>query len=236
MGTATWSKQQQSRTSIKSYEGFDGQKLDLFDVACRCLPNKVIVKKGKDDDGESPGKMFFVAASLSRGLIAENIAGNRDWFLGFSELMISKDQAKIISYERGGLKEMTEAAPWPHETDRKFVEAVHNAVRNRYGALASRAKQSGEPIQFYREYEKMRTGLMRAKNAQTLRAELSDFFARGGINKTLRESWQDLLPLFTGSDWQRARDLALFALASYSGKGVEEIETAELNNSGEETK
>ena len=82
----------------------------------------------------------------------------------------------------------------------------------------------------------MRTGLMRAKNPQTLRAELSDFFARGGSNKTLRESWKDLLLLFTGSDWQRARDLALFALASYSGKGIEEIETTELNNSGEEEK
>ena len=236
MGTATWSKQQQSRTSIKSYESFDNHKLNLFDVACRCLPNKIRVLKGKDDDREAQGNRFFIATSLSRGLISENISGNRDWFLGFSELMASKDQAKIISYERGGLKEMTEAAPWPHETDKKFVEAIHNAVRNRYGALASRAKQSGEPVRFDREYERMRTGLMRAKNSQTLRAELSDFFARGGINQTLRESWQDLLPLFTGSDWQRARDLALFALASYSGKGAEEIESEELNNSGEETK
>jgi CRISPR-associated protein Cas8a1/Csx13 len=128
---------------------------------------------------------------------------------------------------------MTEAAQWPYETDKKFVEAIHNAIRNRYGALASRATQSGEPIRFDREYERMRTRLMRAKNAITLRAELSDFFARGGSNKTLRDSWQDLLPLFTGSDWQRARDLALFALASYSGKGIDEIDTEELNNSGE---
>ena len=131
---------------------------------------------------------------------------------------------------------MTESAQWPYETDKKFVEAIHNAIRNRYGALASRATQSGEPIPFDREYERMRTGLIRVKNAETLRAELSDFFARGRSNKTLRESWKDLLPLFTGSDWQRARDLALFALASYSGKGIEEIETTELNNFGEEEK
>jgi CRISPR-associated protein Cas8a1/Csx13 len=236
MGTVTWSKQQQSRTSIKSYEGFDANKLDLFDVACRCLPNRVVVTKSKNDGAEAPGKPFFVATSLARGLISENIAGNRDWLLGFTGLMMSKDQAKKISYERGGLMEMTDAAKWPYETDKKFVKAIHNAIRNRYGALASRATQSGEPIRFDREYERMRTGLMRAKNAQTMRAELSDFFARGGSNKTLRESWQDLLPLFTGSDWQRAKDLALFALASYAGKGVEEIETAEQNNSGEEMK
>ena len=121
---------------------------------------------------------------------------------------------------------MKDAATWPNDSDRKFVEAVHDAIRNRYGALASRAKQGGEPIRFDREYERMRTGLMRAKNAQTLRAELSDFFARGGTNKTLRESWKDLLPLFSGSDWQRAKDLALYALASYAGKGIEEVEAA----------
>jgi CRISPR-associated protein Cas8a1/Csx13 len=233
MGTATWSKQQQSRTSIVSYEGFNEERLDLFDVACRCLPNKVVITKTKKDSDDSQGDKFFVATSLSRGLISENIANERDWYLGFSELMMSKDQAKIISYERGGLMEMTESAEWPFETDKKFVEAIHNAIRNRYGALASRANQSGEPIRFDREYERMRTGLMRAKNAQTLRAELSDFFARGGLNKTLRESWQDLLPLFTGSDWQRARDLALFALASYSGKGIEEIEATENIHAGE---
>jgi CRISPR-associated protein Cas8a1/Csx13 len=120
MGTATWSKQQQSRTSIKSYESFDNHKLDLFDVACRCLPNRVVIKKAKDDSNKVPGKPFFVATSLARGLISDNIAANRGWFLGFSELMISKEQAKILSYERGGLKQMTEAAPWPHGWKLRF--------------------------------------------------------------------------------------------------------------------
>lgn len=76
----------------------------------------------------------------------------------------------------------------------------------------------------------MRTGLMRAKNAQTLRAELADLFARGGVNKVLQEKWQDILPIFSSHDWQRSRDLALLALASYAGKGAEHIEAT----SGEE--
>ena len=123
---------------------------------------------------------------------------------------------------------MTEEAPWPFEADKQFVEAVHAAIRNRYGALAAHAKKQGEAIRFDREFERMRTGLMRAKNAQTLRAELADLFARGGLNRTLQQQWQDLLPLFVGPDWQRARDLALLALASYTGKGAEEIEPTEL--------
>jgi CRISPR-associated protein Cas8a1/Csx13 len=40
MGTATWSKQQQSRTSIKSYEGFDENKLELCDKGVGFYPLK----------------------------------------------------------------------------------------------------------------------------------------------------------------------------------------------------
>lgn len=235
LGTATWSKQQQSRTALQSYEGISIKNLDLFDLVCRCLPNKVVVTKSKKKEKEADQEpLFFVATSLSRGLIAENIATNKDWFLGFQSLMQSQQLAKIISFERGGLNTMAESIPWPNETDKQFVEAVHDAIRSRYGALASRAKESGETIRFDREYERMRTGLMRAKNSETLRAELSDFFARGGSNKTLRQHWKDLLPLFSGADWQRAKDLALFALASYAGKGVEQIETQANNAENEE--
>ena len=113
-----------------------------------------------------------------------------------------------------------------NESDKKFVEAVHVSIRNRYGALAARASKHGERIPFDREYERMRAGLMHAKNAGTMRAELADMFARGGLNKKLQSDWPEILPLFTGEDWQRARDLALLALASYTGKGADEIEAA----------
>jgi len=120
---------------------------------------------------------------------------------------------------------MVEETAWEYDADKKFVSAVHSAIRNRYGALAAQATKRGEVIPFDREFERMRTGLMRVKNARTLRAELADLFARGGLNRTLQESWQQILPLFSGPDWQRARDLALLALASYTGKGTEDIET-----------
>jgi len=241
MGTVGWSSQQKTRTKVAAIDDIDSNRLDLFNCACRCLKNRFIPKdttatrakkqKGKKQK-EKPGPSFFVATSLARGLIADNIIQGRDqgreWFSGFSDLMLSQERAKIISYEKGGLKQMIDDAPWSHEADRKFVEAVHAAIRNRYGALASQAKKRGETIRFDREFERMRTGLARAKNAQTLRAELADLFTRsGGLNKPLQEQWRELLPLFTGTDWQRARDLALLALASYAGDGSKEIESGE---------
>ena len=129
---------------------------------------------------------------------------------------------------------MVEKASWPKEEDKLFVEAVHNALRNRYGALSGRAKARNEAPQFKREFERIRTSLMRTKNRETLRAEIADLFARGGVNKVLQSNWDKVLGLFAGEDWQRARDLALLGLASYAGKGVKEIEEGEIDAEEEE--
>lgn len=234
-GTVGWAKQQKTRVSVTCIDSFNEAKLNLFDISWRCLPNKIIVKNRDRTEQTTSvqADTYYVVTSLSRGLIADNIALGKNWFQGFWELMSSKEQAQIIvSYEKGGLNEMTKENVWSSETDRLFVEAFHVAVRHRYGALASRTKP-GEDIPFDREFERMRTGLMRCKNAQTLRAELADFFARGGINQTLQESWCKLLPLLSGQDWQRARDLALFSLASYSGEGADKVVDTGENNINE---
>lgn len=212
-GTVGWAKQQKTRTAVLTIRDIDDMKLNRFCLALRILDNQVQIKEGDS---------FHVRPSQARGLIAENIALGREWFHDFRRLMVSRELARSIRYERGGLNEMVQHdMSWSHEADRLLVDAVHKALRNRYGALASRAKQKGEAVNFDREFERIRTSLMRAKNAQTLRAEIADIFARGGLNKTLQERWADVLPLFNGSDWQRVRDLSLLALVSYSGQGAE---------------
>jgi len=231
LGTVGWSSQQKTRTQVLDMEEISDTKLAKFDLALHCLPNKIVIRE-EDSEEQRKGskKTYFVSTSLVRGFVAENIAKGDDWFLGFSTLMVSKEQARQVQYEKGGLINMVKEVTWEHEADKDFVDAVHAAIRNRYGALAAQASQKGEKIPFDREFTRMRTGLMRAKNAQTLRAELADLFARGGVNKVLQEKWQDILPIFSSHDWQRSRDLALLALASYAGKGAEHIEAT----SGEE--
>ncbi|KAF1083921.1 CRISPR-associated protein Cas8a1/Csx13 [Sporotomaculum syntrophicum] len=218
MGSLAWAKQQKTRSFVAKLEGIDDNCLDLFELAYKILPNKIFLKVPVADENRQ-GNTYDVGTSLSRGLIAENLASGRDWFRGFVELMNSKKQAELVSYEKGGLNQMVNENIWSFETDKQFIEALHTAIKNRYGALAARTR-SGERIPFDKEFERMRTGLMRSKNAASLRAELADIFARGGINLPLQENWRELLPLFTGKDWQRARDLALLALASYSGSGA----------------
>jgi CRISPR-associated protein Cas8a1/Csx13 len=225
MGTLVWSPLQKSRTGIYTIENIDEKTLRLFEIFWNSLKNKKQIKE--QDKGKKTNHSYYLAVypSLTRGLFAGNIAAGKDWFFGFSNLMSSKDLAAKIRFEKGGLTEMMKNKEiWSDENSRLFVEAVHIAIRNRYGALAGHAESRGEKPRFDREFEKMRSSLMRAKNQQTLRQEIADIFARGGINKSLQQKWNELLPVFIGQDWQKTRDLALFALASYAGKGAEEIE------------
>lgn len=220
LGTIPWAKQQKTRTALQQIRTINRSRLSFFDFAAQMLQHKIVIKEDET---------YYVQTSTARGLIAENIAADRPWFSDFFKVMESKKLANATRYDKRGLHEMiqSERTNWPESGDKLFVEAIHNALRNRYGALAARATAKGERIPFGREFERIRTSLMRSKNAQTMRAELADLFARGGINKSLQQNWPQLLSLFTGPEWQKARDLALLALASYAGKGLNEIENQE---------
>lgn len=217
-GELAWAKQVKSRTGLEQISSVNQARLSFFSFAFSALRNKFVVKEDES---------WYVQTSTARGLIAGNIAADRPWHTNFHTIMLSKKIARATRFDRRGLHEMIESEEtiWPDSAEKLFVEAIHNALRNRYGALAARASAKGEKIPFDREFERIRTSLMRAKNSQTMRAELADLFVRGGINKSLQQNWPQLLDLFSGKDWQKARDLALLALASYAGKGADETIT-----------
>ncbi len=220
MGNVGWNKQQKCRTSSFYIKNIDAHKLNSFVVAYRFFGNARFFSE--------KNQKLFIRVSSIRALIADNILANTYWYRNFSHLMRSSQLTKLIHFEKKGLTDMVqEENIWCEASDKLMVESIHVALRNRYGALAERAKKSNEKPNFEREFERIRTSLMRTKNASTLRAELADIFARGGINKSLQKNWQKILPLYAGSDWQRAKDLALLALASYSGKGSESVEKIE---------
>ncbi len=229
MGTVDWAKQQKTRTAVLEIGLASQDMLRKFETAYKNLGNRQVVNQPKPSKKEpNPPARMFVAPSLCRGVLAENIACGREWFRGFAQLTKNKKLFGYVLYERGGLNKMLHEIRWDTEADKKLVEAIHVAMRNRFGKIAVQAKTRGEAVRFDREFERLRTGLMRAKNVQTLRSEMADIFARGGINAVLQDEWRQVLPLMTGADWQRTRDLALLALASYAGK---EATTIEIENS-----
>ncbi|MCK5229885.1 MAG: CRISPR-associated protein Cas8a1/Csx13 [Desulfobulbaceae bacterium] len=168
MGTAKWSDKQKTRTSVFTINRLYEEKLNLFDIAYRCLPNRVIIM---EKSGKEEGDKYFVATSICRGLVANNIALGFEWFKDFHTIMRSKKIAIQVSYERRELSQMVKHTQWSFDDDRLLVESIHNAIRNRYGELANRASQRGADVHnlFEKEFERMRSSLMRAKNSQTLR-------------------------------------------------------------------
>ena len=119
--------------------------------------------------------------------------------------------------------------------DRRFVEACHEAWRRRLGQLGERARRerASFPDLASREFEQVRVRLARCKNAASLREAVTGFWARaGGPLPSLQRRWPEVLPLLDERNWRRARDLALLALASYSGASGEAGATHE--SQGEE--
>lgn len=209
LGTVAWATQQKTRTDLYVVEA-SAQICENYQVLAAWVGDRVIA-------GKEGG---FVASSFARELIAENLAKSKPWYSGLSDKVNSNELFKQLTYERGGLYQMTQRVRWNQESERLFVQACHEAIKFTYGKISEQAKKRGEIPNFDRETVRIRTGLGRCKNADTFREFITDFWSRAGRIPTLQEHWQELMALITGrSNWKIARDLALLALASYKGKG-----------------
>ncbi len=223
LGTVSWSAQQKTRTDVCVVE--PGLRLIESYYVCRQeLPDRLLITK----DGEKS----VVVTSFMREIVADNLVRGRPWYEGLATKIHSGDLFQQLTYERGGLHRMIQnrKLEWT-ERERQFVQACHEGIRSSYGQLAGRTRP-GEVISFDKFNVRFRTGLTRCKNAATFREFMADFWARSGYVPTLRQNWNDLMSLLL-EDWRKARDLALLALASYSGKGTaaEITETEDLDDS-----
>jgi CRISPR-associated protein Cas8a1/Csx13 len=229
-----WASQQKSRVATIHVPPGDDHLLDRYERAASYLPTRVKTRLVRETTGKGKAKIIterkesFRTDSVVRPLIADNLAMGRKWYAGFIKLMIKTNPATDKPYreqlnypeERKGLNAMIrDEQMWDEAGERNIVQAMHEAMRMRYGQIASENK--GNPVamknrmQAFRE--KLRLELAGAKTEALVRFALMDLFSRGGNNAVLRESWQSVLPVIR-KDWQLARDLGLLALVSYAGK------------------
>lgn len=231
-GTVPWSKQQKSRTAAYAVNPAQLPGMANYDLASRIFKNhwQVIPAKTDRKGNVKEPEHAFVRPFTAREIIADNVANRRQWYAGFTEYMTNKETRISLQFERKELFEMTQKAEYDHPNERIFIQTCHEAWRRRLGRLGARAKEEGKSEQgrkmlFRRfagnEYEKLRVALARCKNTETLRAVITDFWARAGSLPSLHEDWSSVLPLLD-SDWRKARDLALLALASYQPSNADE--------------
>jgi CRISPR-associated protein Cas8a1/Csx13 len=155
-------------------------------------------------------------------LVARNLTSGRPWHAGFADFVSdAKIREHVFKWETKGLNGMISEALTGREE--KFVLACHSAWRRRMGQLYARAKREGTDGNSLidREFERLRAGFSRCKNAAALREAVTGFWARVGGN-----AWREIIPML--EDWRLAKDLALLALASYARRDAKEEPSAAL--------
>jgi CRISPR-associated protein Cas8a1/Csx13 len=216
-GQTKWTGFQKIRKNIEVIELTD-KSVENYRLLDRYFNNRVV----EWEDGN------FIAASIVRELITENLAKGFPWWHNFTHAVISNKLFGLISYEKKGLQQMVKNADWDEEAQKLFVKACHEALLKIYGQLYGRGKE-GEYIQIQRENERIRSGLIRCQNSEDFRHFMTaNFWSKAGNISILADYWEELMPLTTKpSNWKLARDLALLALASYKAKKQQQAESSE---------
>jgi len=238
-----WASQQKSRIDALEVPAGEEERLRLFQIALQELAPRVASRVVKEATGSgkkkevTESKEWFWSDSVVRPMVADNLALGRRWYQGFVDLMrkidpVSKRPIRDrLFFEKKGLSAMIEKIPWQDRGESTVVKAVHEAMRHRYGQIADENK--GSPVAMKKrwtgEYDRWRLAFAGAKTPNQFRFSLCDLFSRAGVNSILKEQWPGLLPMLDSRHWELTRDLALLALASYGGRGAEEIEKTESN-------
>lgn len=165
-------------------------------------------------------------------LAARNLVSGRPWWRDFTRIVSDKLLRRQLTAhnaelrrqhgQEGGLAAvLRDKSAFNDPGAEAIVRACHEAWRRRLGQLSEEAKRGRFQFErlVQRERERLRVALANSRNLASLRTTLTDFWARAGAPiPVLQQHWQDILPYFTETRWQEARDLALLALVSYAGE------------------
>lgn len=177
-------------------------------------------------------------------LAARNLVSGRPWWTNFARLVSNQVLYQQLTAhgaelrrrqgQKGGLAAVvSNASAFNDPGAEAIVRACHEAWRRRLGQLSEELKRGRFDFEtlVQRERERWRVALVGCRNLASLRATLTNFWARAGASiPVLQEHWRDILPFFTETRWQEARDLALLALVSYASEKENSSETADAAN------
>jgi CRISPR-associated protein Cas8a1/Csx13 len=226
-----WASQQKSRVSTLTVTSAPPALLDFYDLVTRKLPTKIVEREIDEGEDAAAESGFFPASSVLRAFVTENVARGARWFDRFATATTGGKKPRFIHYyrtpdaknlgalypsEREGLIAMVE---YLEEAERALVRSVHQALKQRFGAIADETKDQSKGTRdnrFSGERDRWRLAFSGAKTPDQIRAALADLWSRAGSNRVLQEHWESILPLLRPTYWQTTRDLALVALASYA--------------------
>lgn len=180
------------------------------------IDNKIFIKE----------KSFAIKVNSIRAIIADNLARNFSWWsdlwerLYETEALESEDLDKQLVFNRRGLLMMLEQDT-KLQIYQDFIRAIHEALRRIYAKTYDQKRSRVENNQrIDKKYQAIRSELSRCYDQESLEDFLADLLSRAGLNSSLYDRWEQILPLIVDEiNWKKTRNLSLLALASYKPRG-----------------
>ena len=165
-------------------------------------------------------KSFEIRVNSIRAIIADNLAQDLPWWWDLWEMLYQQDSFgdldQQLVFNRQGLIAMLEQDT-KLQMYQDFIRAFHEALRKIYAKTYNPKKSRIENRhRIDKKYEAIRSELSRCYDQESLEDFLADFLSRAGLNSSLYEQWEQILPLIVNQvNWKKTRNLSLIALASY---------------------
>lgn len=175
--------------------------LELYQNAYYLFPNQV----RKNDKGET-----WIATSKVLPWIADNLINQKVWYAGFYEFRKSNQ-----IYERKGLVKMTE---YLTQEEQIFFDAIQGAFSTYLREQIIQAQKQGRQLDYKQVTDKLIYRLQRPNTQPEFATVLVDVFSRYRSAKARGVGSEIYLWLHRNHNWKQARDLALLAIVTYTGK------------------
>lgn len=170
----------------------------------------------------------YISISKVLPWIADNLVLGQPWYAGFYELMKMRSDPKtsksdtnpeIYKLERKGLVNMTQFHL--DSNGQILFKAVQGSfgryLRGQITEIEERQKREFDYKEYDRVREKAIRRLQRFNTQQGFATALVDFLAQFPCNAA-KGGGSEIIRLLYSSDWRRARDLTMLAIATYQGK------------------
>ncbi|MCW6038671.1 type I-MYXAN CRISPR-associated Cas8a1/Cmx1 [Spirulina subsalsa FACHB-351] len=180
----------------------DDEILNLYNSAFQFFHPQI----RKNEKGET-----WLAISKVLPWLCDNLILGKPWYSGFYEFY---KQNKL--YERKGLVKMSQYLDTLEQT---FFDAVQGAFSSYLREQILQANKQGRQLDYPQVTNKIITRLQRPSTQQDFAKTTVDFLSRHRSKATRGVGAEIYQWLHKDNNWKKARDLALLAIASYTGKG-----------------
>jgi CRISPR-associated protein Cas8a1/Csx13 len=201
LGKQTWDANQSYLKQAVYRVAVKPQTLDLYNAAVQHFPSKV----RQTDKGEA-----WLAISKILPWICDNLVAEKAWYSGFFEF-----QKRNEIYERGGLIKMTETITG---TEQILFDTVQGSFSAYLRGQIVQATKQGRKLDYGRVTDKVIYRMQRPSTQKEFAKALVDFISQFR-SKASRGVGLDVYQwVHREENWQKARDLTLLAIATYTSK------------------